>query len=350
MAANLDFTNGHPACAIAHDGEIPWHGSYNRVDEIWTPADWQTAGGLDWQAIKANCYAEFEHPETGELMKIENPNRKMLLRSDNYGYLDTVSNMYKPHQPAEILDMFFEVCHGLGFKPSTMGSLSAGTKIYMQAITPEDFCIPGDDQPTKEFLTIATSFNKTIATQAWYAMMRVVCENTLAVARGEKGAKVTLSHRGEFDAQMIKDALGLSAAAAEQYNKQCAELVSMEFTADTAEEFFLDLLQDQAFKWDQETMRSEEVERDGKSLALGLDLGLEPSDKFIQIADCYTNGPGQNQTSCYVRQTLNGPVKTAYAALNAVTDYADHHISGKAENCTASAMFGTGDDLKTAAF
>jgi hypothetical protein len=60
------------------------------------------------------------------------------------------------------------------------------------------------------YLLLATACDGTLATTAQFTSVRVVCNNTLAVALHEGDGAVRVPHRSPFDPEAVKRQLGIA--------------------------------------------------------------------------------------------------------------------------------------------
>ena len=87
--------------------------------------------------------------------------------------------------------------------------ISLNYKFWALERTGKETVIKGNDL-VKGYLLLATSCDGTLATTATHTTVRVVCNNTLAVAlNGESGA-VKVPHSTVFNAQEVKRKLGIA--------------------------------------------------------------------------------------------------------------------------------------------
>ena len=160
---------------------------------------------------------------------------------------------------------------------------------------------------------------------------RAVCNNTIQMAFKENqkaGAVCKISHRSVFDPAAVKEYMGLNMDAWNNAKGAMLRLANVEVDRYAAENFVLRLLGADPGS----TVQAEcvKVEKTMVSAGYGKILSL-------------FNGEGKGST-------LDGVQGTAWGLLNAVTDYADHHVRATSgANRWASAQFGPGADLKAKA-
>lgn len=92
-----------------------------------------------------------------------------------------VSQRYKVVQPREVLEFYRDLSEVAGFELETAGVLKAGRRFWALARTGKSTALKGNDT-VHGYLLLATSCDGTLATMAIPTSVRVVCNNTLAVA------------------------------------------------------------------------------------------------------------------------------------------------------------------------
>ena len=204
MSHELDMTRGRPAMAFT--GEVPWHGLGARLSEGAALEVWQAEAGLDWEARKAVVRFGREAIDslTGQPTTVDStdPSNCVLYRSDSGLPLSIVSARYQPVQPREIIEFYRDLTERHGFTMETAGAIKEGRKIWALARTGETSTLPGNDH-MRGYLLLATSFDGSMATQARFTSIRVVCNNTLTAASSGK-ADVSIRHNTSFNADDVK--------------------------------------------------------------------------------------------------------------------------------------------------
>jgi acetylornithine deacetylase/succinyl-diaminopimelate desuccinylase-like protein len=141
-----------------------------------------------------------------------------------------------------------------------------------------------------------------------------VCNNTLSIAlKGKSAFKV--SHRSVFNPDDARSAVEAANEEFSAFMQTARSLANIKMQAEEAESLTVKLL----------TKTSEEVARE--------------SAAFERIMGLFNGGgKGSNFESAH---------DTAWGWLNAVTEYADHHVRARSdENRKAAALWGAGDALK----
>jgi phage/plasmid-like protein (TIGR03299 family) len=321
---NIDMTGGKANMAFLGDRNAIWHRMGEQMKEGMTTEEWATASGLTWTAEKVPAFAQLDDrfPNSG-LVKAEG--RYFLCRNDN-GYIlspTTVSNVYQAVQPAALLGWFDRyVSVDSRFKLDVCGSLKKGEIIWATAIYQEPVEVAGDKHVMRLLMT--TTFDGSGATINKGCTERVVCNNTLDVALGEKHTPVIRTrHNTKFDAAKVAKELAAVAQGFSYYKKMGDALAQNEMAKDEVSRFFKSLL-DIPF----------EAKPD--------DVSTRKMNQFHALSNAYRTSIGEGATG-------------AWAALNAVTRYVDHDRSVKTvgsditESRFLSSQFGSGHLLKSKA-
>lgn len=208
MAHELDFSKGR--AAIAFRGQVPWHGLGESIlpeDDVNTI---RIKSGLDYDVIKTPALysvpmdSAFPDRMPGRGTGIATSKSSCVLyRSDTGADLSVVSDKYKVVQPKEIVEFYRDLTEQFGFQLEVVGALKEGRKVWALANTKNAFQLAGNDE-VKGYLLLATSYDGTMATQARFTSIRVVCNNTLTASVGEGRADVTVPHSATFDPDAVK--------------------------------------------------------------------------------------------------------------------------------------------------
>lgn len=206
MAHNIDMTNNRANIAFLGSRQDVWH----RLGQEMIPGQpieaWAKQAGLEWSAVKVDAIAnlagpEFDHLAAGDrFRKVED--RCHIVRSDNGHPLGYASTRYQPVQPAEQLSWFDQyITADSHFQLDAAGSLKQGEIIWATALYRDPLQIGGDKHLARVLMT--TTFDGTGSTINKGTMTRVICNNTLDAALGEKGCVVRTRHSTKFDARKV---------------------------------------------------------------------------------------------------------------------------------------------------
>lgn len=325
MSHLIDTTTGR--AAIAYVNEVPWHGLGHPLPAGASPEAWQEKAGLLYTVQRTPALYQ-----RGEDLPIQGvAGRDVLYRSDTGDALSVVSHGYHVVQPAEVLAFFSKLAEAGGFTLETAGALSGGRRVWGLAKVSDGAPVVGHDL-VRPYLLLATSYDGTMATTAKFTAVRVVCHNTLTMAAGSAtGAQseedrtegavvqcVRVPHMQKFDADAVRQRLGIVLTAWERWIVEARLLAQVDVSEAQADKVLSGLLA--------ATQRNSDVRqsRSYKRL-MGLFDGAQIGAELC--------GKGN-----------------AWALLNAVTDYVDHERGRSADTRMTSAWFGAGDGLKSSAW
>lgn len=112
-------------------------------------------------------------------------------------------------QPREVIEFYRDLTEVSGFQLETAGVLKGGRKEWALARTGHSATLQGNDV-TNVYVLLATACDGTMATTAQFTAVRVVCNNTLAVAIDDSKGAVKIRHNTTFDPETVKCQLGIS--------------------------------------------------------------------------------------------------------------------------------------------
>ena len=231
MSHELEIVNGMANMAYRESKGLPWHGLGTPVHDNMTPMEMMKAANLDWKVTKKKSYVEIngQKVETGQ---------EALVRESDGRILTNVSGAWKPCQNEQAFEFFNEFVSAGDMQMDTAGSLKDGQIVFAAADVNDGFTLFGGDE-VKGYLLFSNPhvYGKSIDVK--FIMTRVVCNNTLSMALTERGQPaVRLSHRNNFNPEMVKELLGISHNRVEQF-KGAAELLGSKKYSDKAFKTFL---------------------------------------------------------------------------------------------------------------
>ena len=313
MAHHLSlFAEGQAEMAYA--GEKPWHGLGQEVKQGASLEQWLQEAHMEWSYKES--VAQFTNGSLHDYNDF-----KVLYRSDNNKPLSVVSNRYNVVQPKAIIEFFRSLVEREGFQIETLGTLKEGRRIWALANTNIENDVLGSDR-LKAHLLLITSCDGSLATTAKFVSTRVVCWNTQAIAlHGEEGKAVKVRHNTVFDAEAVKNQMGLIGSRAfDQFLGNMRALTKVNMTQHDAKGFIASMLPPNT----------------------GGEKDVQESRAFQKILGLF-NGEAKGSN-------MPGVAGTAWGLLNAFTEYTDHHVRARSqENRFDSMMFGVGANLKAQA-
>jgi phage/plasmid-like protein (TIGR03299 family) len=294
---------------------VPWHGLGNQLSAHEQIEIWAKQAGMDWQIREAPV--RFITDTAGSMGAIESfPENKVLFRSDTNSPLSVVSQRYKVVQPSEILEFYRDLTEVSGFELETAGILKGGRKIWALARTGQSSTLKGNDV-TNAYVLLATACDGTLATTAQFTSIRVVCNNTLAVALGSSTGAVKVPHNTSFDAQAVKRQLGIAVGKWDSFMYAMKGLSERKVMSNEAANY---------------------VHR----VFSNLDKTTSQNTNERAMAKVMTLFDGRGKGA-----ELASSKGTAFGLLNSVTEFVDHERRARsADHRLESAWFGQGAALK----
>ncbi|MCW5297759.1 DUF932 domain-containing protein [Herbaspirillum lusitanum] len=295
---------------MAYANATPWHGLGNRLSPNQPIEVWAQQAGMDWNIRQSPVYFH-----SREKTSVLYPDHKVLFRSDTEQPLSVVSSRYQVVQPREILEFYRDITEAGGFTLETAGVLKGGRKVWALAKTNQSATLKRKDV-VNGYLLLATACDGTLATTAQFTSVRVVCNNTLAVALANGAGAVKVPHSTSFNPQAVKKQLDISVSGWDSFIYRMKTLSERKVTHQEAQHYVQDLFAEMT-----------------SSAAL-------PNDRAMKkILDLFQgNGRGAELASAK---------GTAYGLLNAVTEFVDHERRTRStDHRLDSAWFGAGATLK----
>jgi phage/plasmid-like protein (TIGR03299 family) len=315
-------SNMHLVESMAYVGATPWHGLGNQLAPNQPLEVWAKQAGMDWQIEEAEVRFI---AGTGGLGSIHAfPAQKVLYRSDNKAPLSVVSRRYQVVQPREILEFYRDLTEVGGFELETAGVLKDGKKLWALARTGQSVLLKGRDE-VSGYLLLATACDGSLSTTAAFVSIRVVCNNTLAIALGDSAGTVKVPHRSQFDAQAVKCQLGIAISSWDAFMGRMKALSECKVKPTSAEAYFKRVL----------TYPTSTAEGDPTTAI---------NDRAIKTVHDLFAGRGKGAD-------LASASGTAWGLVNAVTEFVDHERRARSEDHRRdAAWFGPGATLKQKAW
>lgn len=309
----------HQVQSMAYMGNVPWHGLGEKLQRGESVDVWKKKAGMDWTIQAAPVEYRGGDPAHGDLHSF--PGQRVLFRSDTRRPLAVVSNRFEVVQPSEVLEFYQDLVELGGFELETAGVLREGRKLWALARTGHTATLRGRDV-VNGYLLLATACDGTLATTATFTSIRVVCNNTLAVAlRGAPGA-VKVPHRTKFNQDAVKQRLGVTVSSWDRFVSKLHGLSEQAVDEESAR----DLLQ--------------------RVMTYPLPGGHQPAvnrravDTVLDLFAGRARGAG-----------LASSQGTAWGLLNSLTEYVDHHRRARTADLRRdAAWFGVGAQLKARAW
>ena len=305
----------HQLASMAYVGATPWHGLGNQLTTHQPLSVWAKQAGMDWDIRETPVRYVTESAGTlGAIMSFDDS--KVLFRSDTHAPLSVVSARYKVVQPREILEFYRDLTEVSGFELETAGVLKGGRKFWALARTGQSGTLKGRDV-SRGYVLLATGCDGTLATTAQFTNIRVVCNNTLAIALGNGHGAVKVPHSTTFDPKAVKQQLGISVSVWDDFMTHMKALSERKMKHSEVQRYFLNVFTEFSPK--------------GPGVT---------SDRAMAKALSLFEGAGRGAE-------LPSAKGTAYGMLNAVTEFVDHERRARStDHRLDSAWFGQGATIK----
>ena len=323
---------------MAYVGDTPWHGLGNQLTPNQPIEIWAQQAGMDW-CIESSDVSYMAKNDRGQSIILPYEEQRVLYRSDTHAPLSVVSQRYQEVQPLEILEFYRDLTEQSGFELETAGVLKGGKKFWALARTGQTSTLKGKDV-SNGYILLATACDGTLATTAQFTSIRVVCNNTLAIAlRGQNSSAgvVKVPHSTKFDADKVKQQLGISVRAWDEHMYEMKQLSQRKVTQGEAAAFFDAVFNNTSMSvQDQE----ENIIQFYRNVANQASNKTEPNGRAMSKVMNMFNGKGRGAD-------LSSAKDTAYGLLCAITEFADHERRAMStDHRLDSAWFGAGAGLK----
>ena len=297
----------HQVETMAYAGEVPWHGLGTKVPADLTPEQMLQAAGLDWEVNKVDL-------TYGDGLIV--PGKKGLVRSSDGTYLDTIGDDWNPLQNSEAFEFFNDFVMAGDMEMNTAGSLEDGRRTWALAKIKDAVFETVKDDITECFLLFSNPHKYGMSITVMMTPIRVVCNNTITMAlNGASEHMVKINHRSEFDADAVKETLGVAKDKLDTYKEAAQFLSTKNYTKDSIVEYFNEVFPFTANKRDNDMSRN-------TKLAMEV-LDTQPGAEY---------GRG-----------------TFWQAFNTVTYLTDHELGRSNDTRLQSAWFGSNRKKKIVA-
>ncbi len=293
-----------------------WHGLGQNIIGAANSEQAMELGLLKWKVLKVAAGAE----DMGGFFPA--PDFRAIIREDNHRVLGFVTDKYVPVQNDEAF-AFMDGLNQDGItKYESAGSLKGGKVVWVLARTGSVFEVaPGD--AVQPYLLFSTSHDGSASIRVQPTTVRVVCQNTLTIALGKAGVGLTLKHDGTVHERLaaVREIIAHAQGKVADKFDEARKLVAKRLEKTEFQKFVDEVLPPPA----------EDNERPG----------LRLKARELVAWNFYSNP----------RQNLPGIERTAWAAYNAVSEFADHSAKFRTtESRFTSVIEGGANDLKQKAF
>ena len=331
----------HQLEQMAYVGQTPWHGLGNQLTHHQPIDVWAQQAGMDWR-IESSDVSYMAQNQRGQNIIMPFEEQRVLYRSDTHAPLSVVSQRYQEVQPKEILHFYKDLTEQAGFELETAGVLKGGKKFWALARTGQSTALKGKDV-SNGYILLATACDGTLATTAQFTSIRVVCNNTLAIAlRGQNSSAgvVKVPHSTKFDAGKVKQQLGISVRAWEEHMYEMKQLSQRKVSQTEAATYFDAVFNNTSLSPIEQDDGIIQFYRNVATQAQRNSAKTEPNGRSISKVMTMFNGHGRGAE-------LSSAKETAYGLLCSMTEFIDHERRAMSrDHRLDSAWFGAGAGLK----
>lgn len=204
MAHELEMVNGKASMAYAKSGGTPWHNLGVAVDDNLSPQEMLQVANLDWMVEAVETYADYEGK------KVPTGTKALIRDVDGKVLAPHIGTDWNPVQNHEAFAFFNDFVNEGDATMETAGSLKDGRLVWAMAKLSESFeLFNGDRVESYLLFTNPHQYGKCIDIR--FTPIRVVCNNTLTLSlKGKSDLMVKVNHAREFNADLVKQTLGVA--------------------------------------------------------------------------------------------------------------------------------------------
>jgi phage/plasmid-related protein TIGR03299 len=313
MSANLDTTNGQTSFVSARLDA--WHQSGIVLPDTFTAEEAMEHGLLGgWNLRKQ---ALFTQSEDGK--KIVIPRQYAVVRNNpvikkQVDVMGVVGEKYAIMQNESLAHLLNTLVDESGAHFETAGAIDGGRKVFITMKLPGNIKIGGKDR-VDNYIAVMTSHDGSTSTVFMVTPVRVVCENTLNLAFNNSSNLFRVRHTIGADKIMIqqaREALDFTFDYLGGFQEQAEQLINTTLTQGQFEEIIA---------------RNFGAPEDAPNSTI-----TRTENKLDQMAQLFSDA-----------NTQEGVRNTAWAGLNALTEWYDHYSPVRG----ASANTGTEEELRS---
>ncbi len=326
MAHHITETDG-----LVLAGQRAWHGLGTVLPERTDARTALKVAKLDWQVEVAPITATLTDGR-----QVDGGDNRVVVRSDTGEVFAACKDGYTPIQNADIAELAYEVSQFSDKAVETAGSIRGGRKVWY--LLDMGTIYAASDDKVKPYLFIGGAHDLSMSLTIGCIATRVVCANTHAIAMREvNGDCVKIKHTASAEGRLarVQEWLAGPTAAIRAYGENAVRMAEQGISDEQLQAFFTSVWQRANGKLTPEDIKNPKSRRAQKYQG-------EVSQWLANFRD------DERQTA----QSTNG---TVWAALNAITQYANHERTVRNEKQDAtrrvdSVLFGTAGDLNKAAY
>lgn len=303
MVHNLDITNGIASFASAN---IPaWHTLGTVVEkpngELMTAREALVAGNAaNWNVRKVPAYVNVDGQEIAipGCNGVVRDNPVVKGQIDSLGF---VGNAFRIFQNEESCDLLDAIVDESGANYETVGGLEGGKKFFVTMKLPGHMMIGGVDQ-VDNYLAAINAHDGSMAFTFMVTPVRIVCQNTLNMAFSDHKTIFRARHTSGAERiirEQARTALDLTFSYLDDFNAEAEKLIQTKMTQSQFEEIIA---------------RNFGAPKDAAQATI-----TRAETKLDEMASLFSDA-----------FTQDGVRESAWAGLNALTEWYDHHSGARA--------------------
>ena len=224
----------HEVETMAYAGKVPWHGLGVRVPNDLSTEQMLEKSGLNWEVEKKELYFFGDEEDT----VYHAPGKQALIRTSDNTVLDMVGEEWNPLQNAEAFEFFNDFVKSGDMEMHTAGSLMDGRRVWALAKVNDAFEVFKEDV-IEQYLLFSNPHTYGMTIDVRMTPVRVVCNNTLTLSlNSQSNRMVKVNHRRAFDAELVKETLGVAKEKLDTYKEAAQFLGSKKYKNETLMEYF----------------------------------------------------------------------------------------------------------------
>lgn len=301
-----------------------WHGLGTVLNNALTTKDALQQGGLDYNVIKLpNVHII---PDGNDFKEVISEDSFFTLRTDVNKILGSrLGKDYTVMQNIEALDVIDEILQKGTATIETAGAIDEGRKVFICLKVNKDIIV-GSEDTVKQYVLIATSHDGSLSITAMPTNIRVVCNNTLSAALGQKSKdKIKIRHttnatnRLSEAMRVIKLLSQNTVENEDNYNNMAQTVISSEEMFNYFGNVFCT---PQEIKEMQQGKRAKEV------------LSSRKQNIMTDVLNFANRGQGQ-------QMAMKGNNHTLWSAYNSITGYVTRKKYSSVNDRANSMLFGS---------
>jgi phage/plasmid-like protein (TIGR03299 family) len=223
MAHNIHFNQTTGKHSFFSVQQKAWHGLGQMLNDHPSSSEAIQQAGLDYTVEKWPLYAGSDPVRistTGSIFEnqlIKVPHYFACVRTDNSAPLGVVGKDYQIVQNQDAFTFFDTIAQAEGIRYETAGALGAGERIFITAKMPGHIRV-GKDDLIERYIILTNSHDGSGSITAAFTPVRIVCQNTLNAALGNKTSVVRIRHTSGAKQRLAQahSIMGLASRSSEE--------------------------------------------------------------------------------------------------------------------------------------